>query len=78
MDAIIWLIGVGLHVVLLIYLFGWLVGFNDSYQMTNWGIGFDDGWKRGWEDGYYSGLMKGLGLTDDDRETLEERDSEKA
>lgn len=45
LDTIIWIIGLGLPVVILIYLSGWLVGFNASYQMTNWGTGFDDGWK---------------------------------
>lgn len=45
MDAVIWFIGIALPVALLIFLFGWLVGFNSSRQMTNWGIGYDDGWK---------------------------------
>ena len=45
MDTIIWIIGVGLPVAALIFLFGWLVGFNNSCQITNWGTGFDDGWK---------------------------------
>lgn len=45
LDTIIWIVGVGLPIAALIYLFGWLVGFNVSCQMTNWGTGFDDGWK---------------------------------
>ncbi len=45
MDTIMWIIVVGLPVTMLIYLFGWLVGFNSSQQTTNWGTGFDDGWK---------------------------------
>lgn len=62
----------------LVYTEGWMRGCDNGFNIANWGTGFDDGWKRGWEDGYYSGLMKGLGLTDDDRETLKEKDSEKA
>ena len=45
MDAIIWIIGLGIPIAALIFLFGWLVGFNASRQITNWGIGYDDGWK---------------------------------
>ena len=45
MDTIIWIVGVGLPIAALIYLFGWLVGFEVSDQMTNWGTGYDDGWK---------------------------------
>lgn len=45
MDTIIWIVGLGLPIAGLIYLFGWLVGFNASCQMTNWGTGYDDGWK---------------------------------
>jgi hypothetical protein len=29
----------------MIFLIGWLVGFNNRYDAANWGIGFDDGWK---------------------------------
>ena len=45
MDTIIWIIGVGLPISALIFFIGWMVGFNDSSQITNWGIGYDDGWK---------------------------------
>ena len=58
MDTIIWIIGVGLPIAVLIYLFGWLVGFNVSCQMTNWGTGFDDGWKA------YEELMEETRRTD--------------
>lgn len=45
MDTIIWLIGIGLPIAALIFLLGWIVGFEVSCQMTNWGTGYDDGWK---------------------------------
>lgn len=72
------IICIALAVVSLVYLGGWLQGYENGFDIANWGTGFDDGWKRGWENGYYSGLMKGLGLTGDDRKTLKERDSEEA
>lgn len=45
MDTIIWIVGLGLPIAMLIFLVGWMVGFDVSYQMTNWGTGYDDGWK---------------------------------
>lgn len=45
MEAVIWFIGIALPVAAMIFLFGWLVGFNYSSDMSNWGTGFDDGWK---------------------------------
>ena len=45
MDAVIWFIGLALPVAMLIFLIGWMVGFNASCQITNWGTGYDDGWK---------------------------------
>lgn len=36
---------IALPVVGLIFLLGWLAGFCYSDNITNWGTGFDDGWK---------------------------------
>lgn len=52
METFIWLVGIGLPVAALLYLFGWLVGFNAGSDMCNWGAGYEDGWKaheNGWE-----------------------------
>lgn len=35
---------IGIPIAAAIFLFGWLAGFNESLDMTNWGTGFDDGW----------------------------------
>lgn len=45
METVIWLVGIALPVAALLYLFGWLVGYNVGFDMSNWGTGFDDGWK---------------------------------
>ena len=44
MDEVIWFL-IGLQIAAVIFIFGWLVGFNASYNQSNWGTGFDDGWK---------------------------------
>lgn len=44
MDTIIWIIGIGIPVGMLIYLVGWMVGYHASAKITNWGIGYEDGW----------------------------------
>lgn len=45
METVIWLVGIALHVAGLLFLFGWLVGFNAGSDMDDCGTGFDDGWK---------------------------------
>lgn len=45
METVIWLVGIALPVAALLFLFGWLVGFNAGSDMGDWGTGFDDGWK---------------------------------
>ena len=45
MDAVILGIGIGLPVVILIFFIGWMVGFNNALQISNWGTGYEDGWK---------------------------------
>ena len=78
MDTIIWLIGIGLPVAMLIFAGGWLVGFNASEDMTNWGTGWDSGWERGWDSGFDSGYMCGIQDRRKDREKLKEKESEEA
>lgn len=41
----IWIFGLGLPIVTLIYLAGWLRGFNSRAHMTNWITGYDAGWE---------------------------------
>ena len=38
------ILGIGIPVGALLFLFGWLAGFNASIWKENWGTGFDDGW----------------------------------
>lgn len=45
METVIWLVAIGLPIAALLFLFGWMVGFNEGSDMGNWGTGFDDGWK---------------------------------
>ena len=47
------ILGVGIPICILLFLFGWLAGFNASFRMTNWGTGFDDGWNA------YKEIMEG-------------------
>lgn len=44
MEIVILHIGIALPVAALLFLLGWLVGFNECCDDCNWGIGFDDGW----------------------------------
>ncbi len=70
MDEVIWFI-IGLLIATVIFLFGWLVGFNASYNQSNWGTGFDDGWKA------YKELMIDTGIIGTDTE-IELEDEGKA
>ncbi|MBQ1778900.1 MAG: hypothetical protein IIZ93_12150 [Acidaminococcaceae bacterium] len=45
METVIWLVGIALPVAALLFLFGWMVGFNAGCDKSDWGTGFDDGWK---------------------------------
>ena len=45
MVTVIWIVGIGLPVAAMLFLFGWMVGFNEGSDMCDWGTGFDDGWK---------------------------------
>lgn len=45
LDAVIWIICIGFPVAALIFLNGWMVGFNSAANWSNWGTGYDDGWK---------------------------------
>jgi hypothetical protein len=42
-EIVIWHVGIALPIAFLLFLLGWLVGFNEGSD-TNWGTGFDDGW----------------------------------
>ena len=45
MDTFILIVGIGIPIAALIFLVGWLVGYNYSSSTSNWGTGFNDGWK---------------------------------
>lgn len=78
MILIIWLIGVGLPVAMLIFLFGWMVCFNGSEDITNWGDGWDTGWDNGWNKGFESGYICGLKKREEIWEELKEKDREES
>ena len=78
MDAVIWFIGIILPVALLIFFFGWMVGFNASEDIANWGEGWDSGWDNGWNMGFESGYICGLKKREEIREELKEKDREEA
>lgn len=40
----IWIIGLGLPIATLIFLAGWLRGFNSRANMMNWTAGYNAGW----------------------------------
>lgn len=44
METVIWIVVLALPVAALLFLFGWLVGFNAGCKMSNWGTGYEDGW----------------------------------
>lgn len=39
-----WVIGLGLPIAWMIFLLGWLRGYNRSEDSINWGTGYDEGW----------------------------------
>jgi hypothetical protein len=45
MDAVIFCIVIAVSLVSLGYFLGWMRGFDESYHIANYGIGFDDGYK---------------------------------
>lgn len=45
MELVILLVGIGFPVAALLFLIGWMIGFNEGCDMGDWGTGFDDGWK---------------------------------
>lgn len=44
-GEIIMLIAIGIPVIMAIFIFGILVGFNRTIDMDGWCAGFDDGWE---------------------------------
>ena len=73
-SLIIWGIGIGIPVAMIIFLLGWLAGFNHSEDIGNWGAGWDSGWNCGWDCGYDEGYMCGIQDRRKDREQLKEKD----
>lgn len=45
METVIWLVGLVIPVVALLFLFGYLKGLINASAIDNWGTGFDDGWQ---------------------------------
>lgn len=45
MEAVIWCLAIVPPVAVLIFFLGWLAGFNESSNISGWGVGYDDGWK---------------------------------
>lgn len=45
MIEVAWICGVGIPAAALLFLFGYLKGLIDASDISNWGVGFDDGWK---------------------------------
>ena len=45
MYTVIWFLAIALPVAAILFLLGWLMGFNHGCDELNWGTGFDDGWK---------------------------------
>ena len=80
MDIIGWaLLGVvGAMVIALIFLFGWMRGFDSGSNIENWGTGWDSGWDSGWSRGFESGYICGLKKRAEGWEKLKEKDSEDA
>ena len=45
METVIWVVGIAVPVAALFFLFGYTKGLVDASDISNWGTGFDDGWK---------------------------------
>ena len=77
-SLIIWGIGIGIPVAMMIFLLGWLAGFNHFVDVGSWGAGWDSGWNAGWNAGWSCGYDKGYmcGIQDrrKDRKQLKEKD----
>ena len=55
MDVVILCTVIAVPLVSLVYVLGWMRGFDASNHIANWGIGFDDG---------YEACIKNMGIED--------------
>lgn len=55
MDVVILCTVIAVPLVYWAYVFGWMRGFDESYHIANYGIGFDDGYKA---------CIKNMGIED--------------
>lgn len=47
----------------IVYIFGWLRGYDNAAHIANWGTGWDSGYECGWKQGYAVSLCRRKDIT---------------